>query len=207
MKTEIRTFGLTQVSSTMPWGLTPPYGHRLLCSDGVIRAARLAHSPDTFFSHPASVRIKGKNVTGYMTTEEFSYHPDLKEEDYRDTTVYVFRHHNGQDEYLPKWPVVSEDGAEKLNALIAKAKKIKNLPDESTIRIIVNDIKSDLARGECRDLTIGVGKDSWGYQTGDNSYTGGAYSFSNWIVASVNKQTKIKDLLRDIMSQYNELNP
>ena len=41
-----------------------------MCADGKVRAAELAECPDTFFSIPASVRIKGKRITGYATTDE-----------------------------------------------------------------------------------------------------------------------------------------
>lgn len=93
MNIQKRQLGKTYVTQSFQWGLYTPNGHRLLCSDGVIRAARLAQTADTFFSVPASIQVKGKHVTGYMTTEE------------SDTgTVYAFRHHNGQDDKLPAWP-------------------------------------------------------------------------------------------------------
>ena len=39
-----------------------------LCSDGKRRYARITADCDTFFSQPASVRVKGKTVSGYVTT-------------------------------------------------------------------------------------------------------------------------------------------
>lgn len=39
---------------------------RVLCSDGRVRTATVG-IPDTFFSIPARVKIKGKTVTGYVT--------------------------------------------------------------------------------------------------------------------------------------------
>lgn len=60
----------TFLSQTYPWGLFRRTGHRLLCADGVIRAAELAQCADTYFSIPASVRIKGKRVSGYATCDE-----------------------------------------------------------------------------------------------------------------------------------------
>lgn len=79
----------TTVQITMPWGLYGKYGNRLLCSDGVIRAARLAPTPDTFFSVPASVRVKGKHVSGYYTKEG---------------ELHAFRHHTVHSDKLPVWP-------------------------------------------------------------------------------------------------------
>jgi hypothetical protein len=51
-----------------PWGFYR--GARLMCSDGVVRAAkRIAETADTFFSVPASVTVHGKTVSGYATVE------------------------------------------------------------------------------------------------------------------------------------------
>lgn len=88
--------GSTVVVSLRPWGVNPPHGHRLLCSDGVVRAAKMASTADTFFSVPASVRVKGKHVTGYMCGEESGAAP------YRH--AHCFRHHDGQADKLPPWP-------------------------------------------------------------------------------------------------------
>jgi len=34
-------------------------------------------------------------------------------------------------------------------------------------------------------LTVGANLDSWNYQTGDNSFTGGAYGYKAWAVTGV----------------------
>jgi len=67
MRTHKNTLGKTEISVSLPWGLNYRNGHKVLCGDGKIRALNLAQTADTFFSTPASVRIKGKHVTGYMT--------------------------------------------------------------------------------------------------------------------------------------------
>jgi len=92
--------GKTYITRSYPFGLNRRNGHRLLCSDGKIRAAELAESPDTFFSTPARIRINGKTVTGYMTIEE-TWNDDKNAYD----RVYSFRHHNDQGEKhsLPAW--------------------------------------------------------------------------------------------------------
>ncbi len=70
-------------------------GHRLLCSDGKVRAAELAESPDTFFSTPARVRIKGKWITGYMSPEE------AWDENYtKQYRAYCFHRHDAYGEFL-----------------------------------------------------------------------------------------------------------
>lgn len=40
---------------------------RALCEDGRRRYARITGEPDTFFSIPASVQVKGKTVSGFIT--------------------------------------------------------------------------------------------------------------------------------------------
>lgn len=41
---------------------------RVRCSDGAIRMA-LIGIPDTFFSIPGRIRVRGKTVTGYVTCD------------------------------------------------------------------------------------------------------------------------------------------
>jgi hypothetical protein len=82
----------TSLAKTYPWGLFRRCGHRLLCADGVIRAAELAQCADTFFSIPASIRIRGKHVTGYATSDESE-----------GVRVYTFRPH---DRHKPEFPAL-----------------------------------------------------------------------------------------------------
>lgn len=87
----------TGLTTRMPWGLIEARGSRVLCSDGKIRAPHwVASTADTFFSVPASVRVKGKVITGYVTAENFCGTIDV---------VTLFRQHDGQeDKGLPVWP-------------------------------------------------------------------------------------------------------
>jgi hypothetical protein len=39
---------------------------KVLCSDGVRRYARLTSEPKTYFSIPASVKVRGKTVSGFV---------------------------------------------------------------------------------------------------------------------------------------------
>ena len=42
-----------------------------LCEDGIRRYARFTTiEPDTYFSHPACVQVRGKTVSGYITSIE-----------------------------------------------------------------------------------------------------------------------------------------
>ena len=68
-------------------------------------------------------------------------------------------------------------------------------------------IEPDLA--DCCSLTLTIGADGeskrFGAQTGDNSYTGGAYGYPHWAVVNIYASDKPKDVARDIQSQISEL--
>lgn len=46
---------------------------------------------------------------------------------------------------------------------------------------------------------------SWSYQTGDNSYTGGAYGHPHWAVVSLYRRSNSRELAEDCASQLAEL--
>ena len=41
-----------------------------ICSDGIRRNVQITASPDTFYSIPGRVTVKGRTVTGFVTTYE-----------------------------------------------------------------------------------------------------------------------------------------
>ena len=52
------------------------------------------------------------------------------------------------------------------------------------------------------DVTIGADSElSWSYQTGDNSYTGGAYGYPHWAVIQVWPTCNCAELADDAMRQ------
>lgn len=57
------------------------------------------------------------------------------------------------------------------------------------------------------DLTIGVNTltGDWSYQTGDNSYTGGAYGYRDWGITRVYRATNSRECARDLIDQVAEL--
>lgn len=69
MSTETRSYALgTELRVSYPWGVYR--GGRALCSDGKVRAlARISVTADTFFSVPASVKVNGRTVSGYVTVQ------------------------------------------------------------------------------------------------------------------------------------------
>lgn len=54
-------------------------------------------------------------------------------------------------------------------------------------------------------VSVGANAEGWGYQTGDNSYTGGAYSFENWAVVYLDRESKPETVADDIVSQLDSL--
>jgi hypothetical protein len=54
-------------------------------------------------------------------------------------------------------------------------------------------------------ITIGADEDGWSYQTGDNSYTGGAYGYQYWGLGAIYRDSDpaevAEELLRDLESQ------
>lgn len=92
----------------------------------------------------------------------------------------------------------------------------RRLPTIKELSALVRHVKADIAKDyrafEDDDkpgiqLTIGWSAESgeWGYQTGDNSYTGGAYHYPHWAVVGVYRRSNSIELARDIQSQLFEL--
>jgi hypothetical protein len=58
-------------------------------------------------------------------------------------------------------------------------------------------------------VTLGVDVDEkgevrgWNYQTGDNSYTGGAYCYQVWAVLDLDRRSNCKNLAEEAISQIN----
>jgi len=45
----------------------------------------------------------------------------------------------------------------------------------------------------------------WAFQTGDNSYSGPAYFYSDWGICDLHRRDNTTDLARDIVEQFLEL--
>ena len=56
-------------------------------------------------------------------------------------------------------------------------------------------------------FTVGSNRemDDWSYQTGDNSFTGGAYGFSYWGIAYLSRDTVPLDAAKEIADEIAEL--
>jgi hypothetical protein len=57
------------------------------------------------------------------------------------------------------------------------------------------------------DVTVGwtPSTGSWSYQTGDNSFTGGAYGHPHWAVVSLNRRSNSTELAKDVIEQLADL--
>ena len=94
--------------------------------------------------------------------------------------------------------------------------KVKNLSISEVSRLvkaIKKDISDEFRAYDADDtpgilLTIGYcpEKAEWRYQTGDNSYFGGAYLCPYWGVAGVYRRSNSREIAADIIEQiYNQL--
>lgn len=93
------------------------------------------------------------------------------------------------------------------------------LPDwAELVALLIPDIHDDYRATDDPDdnepgmcLTVGFTPEtedrdySWGYQTGDNSYTGGAYSHPHWAVVYLNRQSTPAEVAEEIVDQIGEL--
>jgi hypothetical protein len=85
--------------------------------------------------------------------------------------------------------------------------KPPRLPPIDTLARIVADVRRDLYRYDADDVpyiqvTIGIdGRGGWGYQTGDNSYSGAAYHYPYWGVAEVYRRRDVRETARDVARQ------
>lgn len=48
-------------------------------------------------------------------------------------------------------------------------------------------------------LTIGADRSGWNYQTGDNSYTGGAYGFADWSSVAIYRDSDPAEVADEII--------
>ena len=70
-----------------------------------------------------------------------------------------------------------------------------------------DDLQPDEDGTPCMQLTIACNDtgDAWNYQTGDNSYTGGAYGLPHWAVTWITEDGECCDILEYIVEQLEEL--
>ena len=85
--------------------------------------------------------------------------------------------------------------------------EVKGAPTIAELAALIRAIKPDICDDYVEEvgdipsimLTIGADENGWSYQTGDNSYTGGAYSYARWGVGYVTRRRNSRDLAREIL--------
>lgn len=78
------------------------------------------------------------------------------------------------------------------------------------IKDIDDDYRSSLSDEDdepSMDLTVACDETAtgWSYQTGDNSFTGGAYGLPHWAVVYLSRDSDPEEIVDDIFSQWGEL--
>ena len=56
----------------------------------------------------------------------------------------------------------------------------------------------------CMTLTVGFNRTDYGYQAGDNSFTGGAYGYPHWAVTYVPRTGPLGYCVEDLAEQIRE---
>lgn len=89
------------------------------------------------------------------------------------------------------------------------------LPELSEIRSLLIELKSTIQDDYRADddsdypsmcVTIGAdGKGHWSYQTGDNSYTGGAYGYPHWAVITLDRRSNCTSVANEVLDQLADL--
>lgn len=59
-------------------------------------------------------------------------------------------------------------------------------------------------RSEGMDVTFGYDGDDWGWQTGDNSFTGGAYGYQNWYVITLTRKSNSRELAKEVVESLKD---
>lgn len=94
------------------------------------------------------------------------------------------------------------------------AKRLVKLPPRKEIAALIRAVRADISpefrafedddrSGIC--LTVGANdRGNWSYQTGDNSFTGGAYGFPAWGVGYIYKDTNSLTEADEILGQLED---
>ena len=108
-------------------------------------------------------------------------------------------------EYAPprgKLPTVTELAA-LVRAIKATIADDYRADPEDTVPGILLTVGWNGEDGHHGGILVRAGE--WSYQTGDNSYMGGAYGYPHWAIVSVHRRSSSLSLARDIRRQLDEL--
>lgn len=88
------------------------------------------------------------------------------------------------------------------------------LPTLALLTKLIKSVKEDIGdeyRASEEDtlpsmqLTVAADEKGWDWQTGDNSYSGGAYFHRHWGVVTVYRRSNSRELARDLLEQIKDL--
>jgi hypothetical protein len=89
------------------------------------------------------------------------------------------------------------------------------MPTIKTLSALIRSYKPEICDdyvdepGDTPYITLTIGCDTttgeWSYQSGDNSYSGGAYGYPDWAVITVSRRSDSRALARDIQDQLADL--
>lgn len=76
-------------------------------------------------------------------------------------------------------------------------------------KLIPTIANEDRASAEGDDIpgisvTVGADVDGWNYQTGDNSFTGGAYRYPHWAVTELYRDSQPEEFATEVISQLED---
>ena len=82
------------------------------------------------------------------------------------------------------------------------------LPPIESIQSLIVSLIENVAWHEPFDITIATNADGtgeWGWQTGDNSFSGDCYFYRHWAVGQIDDDTDPAELAKDLRNQLAEL--
>ena len=91
-----------------------------------------------------------------------------------------------------------------------------NAPSKEDVMELLTTLVSELDNWDLEEMEMQVtiassgetcpvtGSVEWGYQTGDNSFSGGAYGYNHWGVGYVEKDMDIEAVAMDMIAQIEE---
>ena len=91
---------------------------------------------------------------------------------------------------------------------------LNNLPSKEDLITLIEGIQGTIEfdRDDCDngmiDITVasnGTNPYDWGFQTGDNSYSGACYFYRHWAIGSIDDQTSPNELAIELLDQLEEL--
>lgn len=149
-------------------------------------------------TYMGSIKINVDGEDGELyTVGDLVYYDDMY---YGDWSVF----HDGALQY----PIIGFD--QELANLPPKGPSITLKEAITLIKCLKKEIEDEYRASEedtrpSMLLTVGDDGESWSYQTGDNSFTGGAYGYPHWAVVSIYRNSNSKQLATDIVNQLEDL--